>query len=562
MSSPSPTPTPAPTLGTTLSPALFDITGIFGEGSYSEVQDATRRDTGERFALKVMSKRRLLRRPQELEAVRRERELLGELAAACPPSPRLARLCFSFQDEHSIYLALRPVGRGTELYQLIQRWADYTQDDKNTPPRVPRGEATTDEESDLDGALADIGAVFGEMGSPGVKSEYDDNGESLRLAMEEWHLSRATASATGELGARMEVGGDTHGAFTHPPSPSLFSFASPTVLSLSSPPTSLAAAVPALSSLRTVRYLLAQIVLMIRDLRDRFGLVHRDIKPENLILNDDGHLVLVDFGCAARLADLEREQAEAEAGTEASTARVPAVQSPPTEQDRQRCRAHNEARGGGAASTAYRPQLVGTAEYVPYEILAAGREQERDHASGRIEAEEEVEYPGGDGYRETTKKKEEVAEGGVQVYWPAYDLWALGCIVYQCLVGRPPFRGKTEYLTLMAIHDYQLTWPAVGARKKEEREKKDEDQEADQEGGTRGDEHEFERDKEPLRWDEISRDLVARLLTRRPMKRLGAGPRGIQEVMEHPFFASIDWAAMDGIPRSNVKEGAESRGDS
>ncbi|KAG7881716.1 hypothetical protein KL905_000798 [Ogataea polymorpha] len=39
------------------------------------------------------------------------------------------------------------------------------------------------------------------------------------------------------------------------------------------------------------------------------------------------------------------------------------------------------------------------------------------------------------------------------------DLWALGCILYQFIVGRPPFKGQTEYLTFEKIISLDYSFP-------------------------------------------------------------------------------------------------------
>jgi 3-phosphoinositide dependent protein kinase-1 len=87
---------------------------------------------------------------------------------------------------------------------------------------------------------------------------------------------------------------------------------------------------------------------------------------------------------------------------------------------------------------------------------------------------------------------------------PSADLWSLGCILFQMLTGKVPFRGNSEYLTFQKILKGQVRWP-----------------------------EEMDRDV---------KDLLEKLLVVDPAKRLGAA--SFSDLKAHPFFNGIDWAGI------------------
>lgn len=44
-------------------------------------------------------------------------------------------------------------------------------------------------------------------------------------------------------------------------------------------------------------------------------------------------------------------------------------------------------------------------------------------------------------------------------FYPASDLWALGCIVYQMRAGQTPFMGSVDYEVFQKITDRQIVIP-------------------------------------------------------------------------------------------------------
>ncbi|TKY88577.1 hypothetical protein EX895_002566 [Sporisorium graminicola] len=92
------------------------------------------------------------------------------------------------------------------------------------------------------------------------------------------------------------------------------------------------------------------------------------------------------------------------------------------------------------------------------------------------------------------------------------DWWAFGCVLFQLLAGRPPFKGVNEYQTLQKVKNREFTFPAG--------------------------------------FPEDAQDLIDRVLVLDPTQRPSAS-----EIKAHRFFAAIDFDRLWELDAPQIKTG-------
>lgn len=201
------------------------------------------------------------------------------------------------------------------------------------------------------------------------------------------------------------------------------------------------------------RFYIAETILAVDSIH-RMDYIHRDLKPDNLLLDRGGHIKLSDFGlCAAlrgppQLRSNISESAAPEKDTE--SAPVPA----PT---------GAEMRATWRRNRRLVYSTVGTPDYIAPEVFSR---------TG---------------------------------YGPECDWWSVGVIMYEMLVGYPPFSSDDPMETYRKIMHWRdtLHFP------------------------------------DDVKLTPEARDLIRRLLCDASV-RLGT-KGGLEEIKAHPFFRGIDW---------------------
>lgn len=211
------------------------------------------------------------------------------------------------------------------------------------------------------------------------------------------------------------------------------------------------------------KFYFAELILAVESLHN-LGIVHRDLKPDNILMDAKGHIRLTDFGLSQN--GLNRFK-----GSNTPGGRRSADPSP--------LGGDTKKVAGTSFFDMWNKEVVGgSKEHIEFKTtkksVDTAMDFGKDDYNGRVERKSsKIKRPS---IRDSASKKKNMV--GTPDYMApeaidpervngtynekCMDWWSMGIILYQFLVGVPPFCDTTVENVFDNILNYRIDWPSVG----------------------------------------------------------------------------------------------------
>ena len=200
------------------------------------------------------------------------------------------------------------------------------------------------------------------------------------------------------------------------------------------------------------RFYIAETILAIESVH-AVNFIHRDLKPDNILIDRDGHVKLTDFGLCKH--------------AEIRPSRMTEINTKELSFNFNQLKSALDKKLGYKRTRQLAFSTVGTPDYIAPEVF------------------------GQYGYDETV------------------DWWSVGCILFEMLVGYPPFFSDEPSITCQKIMHWKKTFSIPPE----------------------------------ARLSPASTDILKRLICDADTR---LGRNGVDEIKAHPFFAKTEWDKMRG----------------
>jgi serine/threonine protein kinase len=177
-----------------------------------------------------------------------------------------------------------------------------------------------------------------------------------------------------------------------------------------------------------VRFYIAEIVLAVESLHKK-KIIHRDLKPPNILIDSKGHVKLADFGLSEIGLAKKIKMKPNEVDNPYQKTNLPEDAKKNTSGSRPKIEFHLKTKTSyhhrssdrKNSKNSKRNRIVGTPDYIAPEVIS-----------------------------------------GASISNKTIDWWSLGVILYEFIVGIPPFNDETIEGIFDNIRSLRVEWPPIG----------------------------------------------------------------------------------------------------